>query len=64
MDDAEGRREAERRQIRVGGTLGVLDEAGRRGLVDLQSALERLQQTNFRLSPTLISHLRRTTRPE
>jgi predicted nucleic acid-binding protein len=57
IDDAEGRREAERRQIRVAGTLVVPDEAARKGLVKLPVVLERLRKTNFRVSSKLISQL-------
>jgi predicted nucleic acid-binding protein len=38
----------------VTGTLGVLEEAARRGLLNLPDALARLQQTSFRASPTLL----------
>jgi predicted nucleic acid-binding protein len=54
MDEAEGRREAERHNVRVAGTLAVLEQGAQRGLIDLRAVIERLQQTNFRLSPDLI----------
>jgi len=57
MDDARGRAEAERRAIRTTGTLGVLVAASRKGLLDLGTALEALQRTNFRISPKLVSQL-------
>jgi predicted nucleic acid-binding protein len=47
MDDQEGRQEAERRALRVTGTLGVLERAAERGLLDLPAVLARLQATNF-----------------
>lgn len=50
MDESEGRREALRRSLRVAGTIAVLETAAHRGLIDFRSALERLEQTNFRLS--------------
>jgi hypothetical protein len=53
LDEAEGRREAERRHIRVAGTLAVLEQAAQRGLVDLPALLQRLRQTNFRVSSDL-----------
>jgi predicted nucleic acid-binding protein len=57
MDDWEGRREAERRALRVTGTLGVLERAAERGLLDLPAVLARLQATNFYLPATLIRDL-------
>ena len=57
IDEVEGRREAQRRNVRVAGTLAVLGQAARQGLVDLPVILRRLQQTNFRVSPKLISQL-------
>jgi predicted nucleic acid-binding protein len=38
IDDWEGRAEAERRYLRVTGTLGVLAEAHQRHLLDFESA--------------------------
>lgn len=35
MDEGRGRREAQRRRLRVTGTLGVLNDADSRGWVDL-----------------------------
>lgn len=37
MDDADGREEAERRAIQVTGTLGILETAAIRGLIELPS---------------------------
>lgn len=57
IDDAEGRAEAERRNIAATGTLGVLRAAALRGLVDLPAALARLRATNFRCPAALIEEL-------
>lgn len=54
MDEDYGRREASRRNLRITGTLGVLNDAASRGWVDLPSAFQRLQQTTFRASPSLL----------
>jgi predicted nucleic acid-binding protein len=54
MDDRDGRNEAERRQIKVIGTLGVIADAADLGLLDLEEAIRRLQQTSFRAAPRLI----------
>lgn len=57
LDDRAGRREAMRFGLRCTGTIGVLRAASARGLVDLSGALEKLQATNFRISPAIIRSL-------
>lgn len=57
IDERTGRREAERRHLRVVGTLAVLEEAGRRSLLDFGAALEQLRQTSFRVSPGILKAL-------
>jgi predicted nucleic acid-binding protein len=57
MDDWEGRQEAERRALTVTGTLGVLERAAEQGLLDLPTALARLQTTNFYLPTNLVRDL-------
>lgn len=57
MDDREGVEEARRLGLTVIGTLGVLDRAAARGLVELAPALDRLRQTNFRVHPGLLDGL-------
>ena len=47
MDDREGVGIARGRGLAVTGTLGVLDLAARRGLIDLAAAFERLKATTF-----------------
>lgn len=59
MDDRDGRIEAERRSLKVTGTLGILVEAHRRGLLDFESTLVRLSETSFYLSPRLVELVRR-----
>src|ERR1700680_1189389 len=51
LDEKKARRIARDRGLVVSGTLGVLDFAARRGLLDLPAALNRLEQTTFRVSP-------------
>ena len=53
MDESEGRREAARLNLRATGTVAILEAAANRGLVDFRSTLERLEQTNFRLSASI-----------
>lgn len=50
MDESEGRREAILRHLHVTGTVAVLEKAAQRGLIDFRATLQRLEQTNFRLS--------------
>jgi len=57
MDEGKGRREAQRRNLRITGTLGVLNDAASRGWLDLPSAFQRLRQTTFRASPSLLQSL-------
>jgi predicted nucleic acid-binding protein len=57
IDEGRGRREAKQRQIRFMGTLGVLDKAAALGLIDLPLAIERLMQTNFYVTPSLLKTL-------
>jgi predicted nucleic acid-binding protein len=48
MDEKVGTRLARRRGLAVIGTLGVLVQAARYGLVDINAAFARLQTTDFR----------------
>lgn len=57
IDEKMGRREAERRKLRVIGTMRVLDDAAEAGLVDLPSALSRLQAFGFYLDARLLQFL-------
>ncbi len=57
LDDRKARVEATRQNIMATGTLGVLEVASLRGLVDLPEAISRLQATNFRVAQRLIDDL-------
>ena len=57
MDDRAGVAVARRHGLAVTGTLGVLELAARRRLIDLGLALTRLKTTNFRYPPELIDAL-------
>jgi len=57
VDEVRGRRAARRRQIPYTGTLGVLSAGAQRGLLDLRSAVNRLRQTSFHISPEILEHL-------
>lgn len=54
LDEKKARQVARERGLPVAGTLGVLDTAAKRGLVDLPDALDRLRQTNFRAPSRLL----------
>ena len=57
MDDRKGVVAAIARGLRTIGTLGVIDLAARRGLVDLPTVVARLRVTNFRIRPELLDEL-------
>jgi len=57
LDDRAARREAERRNLRVIGTLRVLADAAEIGLVDLPQALQRLQAAGFYMDARLAQFL-------
>ncbi|WP_375464221.1 DUF3368 domain-containing protein [uncultured Methylobacterium sp.] len=54
MDDRTGVSVARSKGFAVTGTLGLLDLAARRGLIDLADAFARLRKTSFRCRPDLI----------
>lgn len=54
IDDRKGRMEAMCCGLRVAGTIGLLELAARRGLVDFPQVIQRLRQTNARLDEELI----------
>jgi predicted nucleic acid-binding protein len=55
IDEAAGRAEAKRRQLRVTGTLGVRRTGAEQGLVNVPDLLERLKTTSFYLDETLLN---------
>jgi len=57
MDDQDGVTVARRQGLIVTGTLGVLDLAARRGLIDLAAAFERLKATTFYYRQGLLDNL-------
>jgi predicted nucleic acid-binding protein len=58
IDEFRARQEAQRRQLSVTGTVRVLAAASKKGLVNLDSASDRLGQTNFRISQDIVNRLR------
>lgn len=59
MDEKLGVRIAREQGLAVTGTLGVLLQAAKRGLVDVGRALTALQATDFRCSRQVIEEVRR-----
>jgi predicted nucleic acid-binding protein len=58
LDERKGRQAAKGQGLQVSGTLGVIGLAVERRLVGLEDALDRLQKTNFRVSPRLLRSMR------
>ncbi|HLK19303.1 MAG TPA: hypothetical protein VKT81_10110 [Bryobacteraceae bacterium] len=57
MDELDGWLEARRRELPVTGLIGALLDAGERGLLEIPETFKKLQETTFRLSPTLVKRL-------
>jgi len=57
MDDRKGMMVARSKGIAVIGTLGVLNLAARRGLIDLADSFARLKRTNFRYRQEILDAL-------
>jgi predicted nucleic acid-binding protein len=57
IDEREGFRVAPRKGLRVTGTLGLLDLAAERGLVDFTQAIRELERTSFRRPDALLEGL-------
>src|SRR5271157_5412558 len=53
IDDRDGSRQATRSGLKVVGTLGILEEAAKRGLIDIEQTTKELKETNFRASERL-----------
>ena len=58
IDDQAGRQEAVRRGLKVAGTLSVLDETERAGLLDFDEAVAELQKTSFHISQASLCEIR------
>jgi len=54
IDEYRGRKAATERGLRVVGTVGALELAAEMGVIDLKEAFERVKQTDFWISPTLL----------
>ena len=54
MDDRAGRNAARQCGLAVVGTIGIIEQAAIRGMLDLPSTLDRLLKTNARLDSKLV----------
>jgi predicted nucleic acid-binding protein len=54
IDEVRGRKAAAERGIRFTGTIGVLEQAADKGMVDLEDAFERIKKTDFWISHELL----------
>ncbi len=57
IDDRKARRAAMTRGLNVAGTINILESAAKRGLVNLSQAFQKLEQTNFRIAPDLLTEI-------
>jgi predicted nucleic acid-binding protein len=57
IDERKAALVARQHGLTVTGTLGVLDLAAEKGIVDLNVAVLRLLETNFRVSPPVVEEL-------
>jgi predicted nucleic acid-binding protein len=57
IDERTGVGVARKSGFRVTGTLGILDEAARQGLLDLATAIEKLEATTFRYPQSVVAGL-------
>lgn len=53
VDERAARKEAAKRHLATSGTLGILDRAAEKGLIDFSQALQQLKQTSFYLSASV-----------
>jgi len=54
IDEKRGRYEAMQRQLVVTGTIGILEQAAEKRLIDLADAFASLQKTDFRIAPKIL----------
>lgn len=57
LDDKAARRIAGERRLRIIGLLGILKEAARSGLLDLETTFEQLRDVGFWVAPSLLARL-------
>jgi predicted nucleic acid-binding protein len=57
LDDKIARRFAERESLKVKGTLGIVADAAKAGLLNFRQTVEALQRTTMRLDPGLVERI-------
>lgn len=57
LDDKAARRIAVERGLKIIGLLGILKDAARAGLLDLETTFEQLRDTGFWVAPSLLERL-------
>ncbi|MHA4741849.1 DUF3368 domain-containing protein [Dyadobacter sp. MSC1_007] len=58
LDDAKARKTAQKLNLTITGTLGILLKAKRNGIIDnVKPLLEKIQQTNFRFSDAIAAEI-------
>ena len=57
IDDQKARKLAKARGLEAAGTLGVLEAASKKGLIDLKEAFVRLQATTFQVDHKLLESI-------
>lgn len=57
MDDKAARRIAVERGLKITGLLGILKDAARAGLLDLETTFEQLRDAGFWVAPSLLERL-------
>lgn len=62
LDEFAGRQIAKARGLKITGLLGILNQAATRGLIEIEPVLDRLEATNFQVSPHLLQALRQKHR--
>jgi predicted nucleic acid-binding protein len=54
LDEREARQVAEQKGLIVVGTVGIIERAAKKNLLDIQEAFAGLKKTNFRVSESLV----------
>ena len=62
MDEKAGTRIARQKGLAVTGILGVLIQAARQGLIEINEALQALEKTDFRCTPKLFDLVKRLSK--
>ncbi len=64
MDDLRGRQAVDAQNLKIVGTLGILDNAARNSLIDFTDAIAKLRQAGFYVSEAVIQNLLNTQASE